>query len=121
MGRLARFARPRAGMVALGFLLTAASTAAGMIPPYLTAPLFDRVLIPKQNHHLVDIGLLYWYLGLMAGTAVLAWLLGWARTWVVARVSELFGGTARLEVVEERSTAITLDWPARMSKVSAAS
>jgi signal transduction histidine kinase len=32
---------------------------------------------------------------------------------LVARVSELFGGSARLEAVEGRSTSIILDWPAR--------
>jgi hypothetical protein len=32
---------------------------------------------------------------------------------IAARVSELFGGTARLEAVEGRSTSIILDWPAR--------
>jgi ATP-binding cassette, subfamily B, bacterial len=93
--RLVRFARPRAGMVALGFVLTVASTGAGMIPPYLTEPLFDRVLIPKNKGQDVSVWLLYWYLGLMAGTAVLAWILGWARTWVIARVSERISGDLR--------------------------
>jgi signal transduction histidine kinase len=32
---------------------------------------------------------------------------------IAARVSELFGGAARLEVVEGRGTSIILDWPAR--------
>jgi signal transduction histidine kinase len=32
---------------------------------------------------------------------------------IAARVSELFGGTARLEAVEGRGTSIILDWPAR--------
>ena len=93
--RLVRFARPRAALVTLGFLLTVASTGVGMVPPYLTEPLVDRVLFPKQRGADVAIGLLYWYLGLMAGAAVLAWLLGWARTWVIARVSERISGDLR--------------------------
>jgi signal transduction histidine kinase len=32
---------------------------------------------------------------------------------IAARVSEIFGGTARLEAVEGRGTSIILDWPAR--------
>jgi signal transduction histidine kinase len=33
---------------------------------------------------------------------------------IAARISELFGGTARFEAVPEQGTAIVLDWPARM-------
>lgn len=33
---------------------------------------------------------------------------------IAARVSELFGGTARLDVVEDRCTAVVLDWPTRL-------
>lgn len=33
---------------------------------------------------------------------------------IVARVSELFGGSARLDVTEGRGTTIVLDWPARL-------
>lgn len=34
---------------------------------------------------------------------------------IVARVSELFDGTVRLEAVEERSTCLILDWPVRIT------
>src|SRR5262249_30676519 len=44
--RLARFSRARAGLIVLGFLITLASTTAGLVPPYLTMPLLDKVLIP---------------------------------------------------------------------------
>jgi ATP-binding cassette subfamily B protein len=47
--RLVTFARPRAGLVLLGFLLTLASTVAGLVPPGLTQPLIDNVLIPYQT------------------------------------------------------------------------
>ena len=58
--RLVGFARPRAGMVIVGFALTLAGTTAGLVPPYLTMPLLDNVLIPHQNGRPVDFGLVYW-------------------------------------------------------------
>jgi signal transduction histidine kinase len=33
---------------------------------------------------------------------------------VAAKVSEMFGGTARLDVAEDRGTTVVLDWPARV-------
>jgi len=33
---------------------------------------------------------------------------------IAARISELFGGTARLDVDERRGTTIVLDWPTRL-------
>jgi len=33
---------------------------------------------------------------------------------IAARVSEMFGGTARLDAVEGRDTTVILDWPARL-------
>jgi hypothetical protein len=33
---------------------------------------------------------------------------------IAARVSELFGGTARLDAVEHRDTTVILDWPTRL-------
>jgi len=95
--RLARtFCRPRAGMVILGFALTLASTAAGMIPPLLTIPLTDNVLIPYQTRHehpelnlpAPPFHLVPWYLGALAVASLLAWLLSWGRTYVIAWVSE---------------------------------
>jgi len=37
---------------------------------------------------------------------------------IVARISELFGGTAKLEVVAGRGTLIILDWPANINDAS---
>jgi hypothetical protein len=34
---------------------------------------------------------------------------------IVARVTELFGGSARLDVAEGRGTTIVLDWPTRLA------
>ncbi|MFA7680504.1 MAG: ABC transporter, partial [Pigmentiphaga sp.] len=47
--RLWRFARPYRGQLFIGFVLTLGATAAQLVPPYLTMPLMDRVLIPFQN------------------------------------------------------------------------
>jgi ATP-binding cassette subfamily B protein len=47
--RLWRFARPYRWQLLAGFLLTLASTGATLVPPYLTMPLMDNVLIPFQN------------------------------------------------------------------------
>lgn len=89
------FARPWAGSILLGFALTVAATAAGLVPPYLTQPLVDDVLISRQEGRPVATGLVGWYLGLMAATSVLAWLLGWARSWMMARVSERIAADLR--------------------------
>src|SRR5690606_27522801 len=40
--RLWRFARPYKRQLALGFALTLASTAASLVPPYMTIPLMDE-------------------------------------------------------------------------------
>ena len=92
--RLLRFARPRSGPIALGFFLTLASTAAGLIPPYLTAPLIDDVL-PRKDAYLLK-----WYLFGLAGAAVLAWLLSWARSYVIAWVSERIASDLRNQTYE---------------------
>ena len=47
--RLWRFAKPYQWKLLAGFLLTLASTAATLVPPYLTMPLMDDILIPYQN------------------------------------------------------------------------
>lgn len=94
--RLLRFARPRAGMIVLGFFLTLASTAAGLVPPTLTMPLLDDVLIPRQNGQPVSVHLVYLYLGGLFAAAVLAWLLDWLRSYVSSWVSERISADLRL-------------------------
>jgi ATP-binding cassette subfamily B protein len=96
--RLTRFARPRARLIALGFALMLASTAASLVPPYLTMPLVDKVLIPHQTGGApVDAGLAALYLGGLGGAALLAWLLGWGRTLVMAKVSERIAADLRAQ------------------------
>jgi ATP-binding cassette, subfamily B, bacterial len=93
--RLVRFARPHARTVALGFALTLAGTAAGQIPPYLTMPLVDRVLIPYQTGEKVPFEVVKWYLAGLFLAAILAWAFNWGRTYVLAWVFERIGGDLR--------------------------
>lgn len=93
--RLWRFARPYQGMLLAGFLPTLVATAATLAPPYLTMPLMDDVLIPWQNGTPVDWTKVTWLLGGLFGAAILAWGLGWARTYILALVSERIGADLR--------------------------
>ncbi|MCF8191715.1 MAG: ABC transporter ATP-binding protein/permease [Burkholderiales bacterium] len=98
--RLWRFARPYRSRLLLGFCLTLAATAATLVPPYLTMPLMDKLLIPYQNGQDLDKRLVSLYmLGLLAA-ALIGWLLGWARTYVLARVSERIGADLRTATFE---------------------
>lgn len=98
--RLFGFVRPWLGMTLLGLGLMLASTAASLVPPYLTISLMDDVLVPYQNGQDVDTSRGYWLLTGLVGAAVLAWLLGWARTYVLAWVSERISGELRNRVYE---------------------
>ena len=98
--RLWRFAKPYQGQLFLGFLLMLGSTGAHMIPPYLTMPLMDNVLIPYQNGQQIDTNLVYLYMGGLLASAVLAWALGWAKTYVLALASERLGADPRSTTYE---------------------
>jgi len=98
--RLWRFARPYKGMLLAGFLLTLASTAATLVPPYLTMPLMDDVLIPFQSGQPLDQAKVAWLLGGLLGAALIAWALGWARTYILALVSERIGADLRTTTYE---------------------
>ena len=98
--RLWRFARPYRGQLVLGFLLTIASTAAQLVPPYLTMPLMDKVLIPFQQGVPIDQSTVGMYLGGLLAAALLAWVLGWARTYILALVSERIGADLRTQTYE---------------------
>ncbi len=94
--RIGRFAKPYQGLLLLGFVLTLLSTAATLVPPYLTIPLMDDILIPHQKSgQPIDASLVALYLGGLLLSALLAWGLGWARTWVMAKVSERIGADMR--------------------------
>jgi ATP-binding cassette subfamily B protein len=98
--RLWRFAKPYQGQLLAGFLLTLAATAATLVPPYLTMPIMDKVLIPYQNGTPIDAGLVALYMGGLLGSALLAWGLGWARTYILALVSERIGADLRTTTYE---------------------
>ncbi len=93
--RLWRFAKPYQSRLLLGFVLTLASTAATLVPPYLTMPLMDEVLIPFQNGRPIDTTLVSWYLGGLLVASLVAWGLGWMKTYILALVSERIGADLR--------------------------
>ena len=116
--RLTRFACSFARPIAIGFVLALATTAAGLIPPYLTMPLLDDILIPYQQRSEqaardtvalgeaavsasaeagVDGRRVAMYLLGLGGAAVIAWLLDWAKGVVMARASEGISANLRNE------------------------
>ncbi len=98
--RLWRFAKPYNGQLLAGFLLMLASTAATLVPPYLTMPLMDKVLIPYENGAPIDHGMVALLLAGLLGSALVAWSLGWARTYILALVSERIGADLRTTTYE---------------------
>ncbi len=89
--RVLAFARPHLGKVLIGLLLTLAATGAGLVPPYLTMPLVDKVLVPGQAGQLSAaqaMPLVMLYLGGLGGAAILAWLLVWAQGALLSYVTE---------------------------------
>ena len=70
--KLWRFARPYQRSLLAGFLLTLAATAATLVPPYLTMPLMDDILIPYQNGKQIDPQLVSLYLLGLLASALLA-------------------------------------------------
>jgi len=116
--RLMTFARVRFKAVLVGFILTLSATAVSLIPPYLTMPLVDEVLVPAQIHTGVVATVTHaqssigrWaesiagegqsmakvavYLGGLGLAALLAWLLAWGQGFVLARVSERISADLR--------------------------
>jgi len=98
--RLWRFAQPYRWELLAGFALLLIGTAATLVPPYLTMPLMDKVLIPYQNGQPVDYRLVTLYLSGLFGAALVAWVLGWARTYLLARVSERISADLRTTTYE---------------------
>ena len=98
--RLWRFAKPYKGQLLAGFVLTLLGTAASLVPPYLAMPLMDEVLIPFQNGQHIDPMLVATYLSGLFGAALLAWGLSWAKTYILALVSERIGADLRTTTYE---------------------
>jgi len=98
--RLLGFARPHLESVVWGLALTLVSTAAGLVPPYLTMPLVDDVLVPgAAGRFASDPTAAYrsvlFYLGGLGLAAVFAWLLAWAQGAVLAAVTERMAADLR--------------------------
>jgi ATP-binding cassette, subfamily B, bacterial len=116
--RLLTFARARLKAVLVGFMLTLVATGVSLIPPYLTMPLVDDVLVPSQVRaapgqaivqtkgiieSTVDaiagpgpsMSKVAVYLVGLAAAAILAWLLAWGQGFVLARVSERISADLR--------------------------
>ncbi|HEY1091131.1 MAG TPA: ABC transporter ATP-binding protein [Burkholderiaceae bacterium] len=98
--RLARFARPYQGQLLLGFGLMLGSTGATLVAPYLSMPLMDKVLIPFQNGQAIDPMLVALYLGGLFAAALVSWSLGWAKTYILALVSERIAADLRTATFE---------------------
>ncbi|MGD0516948.1 MAG: ABC transporter transmembrane domain-containing protein, partial [Thermoguttaceae bacterium] len=79
--RLSRFAKPRALAILFGFSLMLACNAATLLSMYLTRPMVNDIVAGIFRY-------IPLYLSLYAGAAIVAWLLAWARTYVLAWVSE---------------------------------
>lgn len=93
--RVMAFVRGHAGMAITGCLLSLVSTGMALVPPYVTMPLVDDVLIPRQSGREVSFTLVWWYLGILAGAAIVSWLLSWAKQWALAWVSERIAADLR--------------------------
>ena len=93
--RLWRFARPYRGQLAWGFVLMLLGTAASQVPPYLTIPLVDEVLIPLQNGEHIERSKIAWYLAGLLASGLVAWVLSWAKTYILALASERIAADLR--------------------------
>ena len=101
MLRLLMFSRPWLRHIVLGLVLTIAATSANLLTPWITGSLVDKLLIPLQTKsHELSLEQLLPYAAMLLGTAVVAWLLKWWRTFIVARIAELVTSRLRRELFE---------------------
>ena len=106
--RLIWFSRPHFAMIVLGVVLSLAGTAANLIWPLATARLVDNVISPQEAYlnapgrgQPVPMSAAYLYLWALFGSAVLAWLLLWWRTYVLGWVSERVSADLRNRTYEQ--------------------
>jgi len=78
--RLGRFAKPYRKQLIAGFLLTLASTAATLVPPYLTIPLMDDILIPFQNGQQIAVVKVVMFLSALLAAAPAPTCWRWSRS-----------------------------------------
>ena len=105
--RLIWFSRPHFGMITLGTVLSLAGTGANLIWPILTMSLIDKVILPQEAWLDYRVGrpvpfpLVHGYLWALFGSAVVAWLLLWWRTYVLGWVSERVSADLRDRTYEQ--------------------
>ncbi|MBV8503971.1 MAG: ABC transporter ATP-binding protein [Paucibacter sp.] len=98
--RLWRFAYPYRGQLLSGFLLMLGAMGATLVAPYLTMPLMDKVLIPFQQGHHIEPGIVAVYMGGLFAAALVSWGLGWGKTYILALVSERIAADLRTATFE---------------------
>ena len=98
--RLWRFAQPYWQQLLTGFLLMLGATAATLVSPYLYMPLMDEVLIPFQAGQHIEPEKVGLYLGGLMAAALVSWGLGWAKTYILALVSERISADLRTSTYE---------------------
>jgi len=69
----------------------------------------DDILIPFQNGQAIEVNEVLMYLGALLAAALLGWGLGWARTYLLALVSERMGADLRTATYEHLLT-LPLDY-----------
>jgi len=98
--RLWRFAQPYWQQLLIGFLLMLGATASTLVSPYLYMPLMDEVLIPFQSGQHIEPEKVGLYLGGLLAAALVSWGLGWAKTYILALVSERISADLRTTTYE---------------------
>ena len=98
--RLWRFAKPYQGQLLTGFLLMLGAMGATLVAPYLTMPLMDEVLIPFQQGHHIETAKVALYMGGLFAAALVSWVLGWGKTYILALVSERIAADLRTATFE---------------------
>jgi ATP-binding cassette subfamily B protein len=93
--RLLAMVRGEHRMLVLGFVLTIASAGAGLVAPYLTIPFVDDILLATQADGAIMVRRASPIIGGMIFFPIVAWLLGWARMYVFALLSERIGVSLR--------------------------
>lgn len=92
--RLWRFAKPHAGWMFLAFLLSLTATIADVEMAKMTEPLVN-LLYAYEAGKIDSLSPTIYFLGVMLGAAVIAWILGWAQGAILAWVSERVTGDLR--------------------------
>lgn len=93
--RLLGYARPHRRQLALVGVLMLLAAFLGLVPPYLTKILVDKVLMPRANHHL-----LIWLVLALAISSLLSTLLAIWRSRVAAQVGGRVSFQIRAELWE---------------------